>query len=51
MGDFEKAVRTASNQEIALNLIKKGTLNLGDIADATGLTLAEVEELAKKKTA
>ena len=50
MGEFEKAVRIARNQEIALNLIRKGSLSQGDIADVTGLSLAEVEELTKKKT-
>ena len=42
MGEFEKAVRIARNQEIALNLIRKGSLSQGDIADVTGLSLAEL---------
>ncbi len=51
MRDFAEEIRKVSAREIALNLIEKGNNSLEDIADVTGLSLTEVEELAKKKTA
>ncbi len=42
--------RKAQAQKIALALIESGEVSLAGIAKATGIPLAEVEELAKKKS-
>ncbi len=47
MADFVKE----KMYEVARRLIRLGEISLPAIAEATGLTLEEVEELAKKKTA
>ncbi len=53
--DFYKVLRERDRKEqakeIALAFIENGVTNLEVIAKSTGLSLAEVEELAKKKSA
>ncbi len=51
MGDFVKEKERVRVEKIVLALIAGGEISLAGIAAATGLSLAEVEELAKKKSA
>ncbi len=49
--EFYEVLRERDRKQIALALIAGGETSLAGIAKATGLSLAEVEELAKKKSA
>ncbi len=49
MDEFVKEILKAQAQKIALALIESGEVSLDGIAKATGIPLAEVEELAKRK--
>ena len=51
MGDFEREIVRRQAREFALRLISSHKMNLEEIAEMSNLPLAEVEELAKKKTA
>ena len=55
MGEYEKEVFTRAQREksieIAKQLIRLGKNTLEDIAEATGLPIATVQELAGERTA
>ncbi len=51
MADFVKEKERVRVERIVLALIENGVTSLEVIAKSTGLSLAEVEELAKKKSA
>ncbi len=49
--EFYEVLRERDRKQIALALIENGVTSLEVIAKSTGLSLAEVEELAKKRSA
>ncbi len=51
MDEFVKEILKAQAKKIALAVIALGKMSLEEIAEAVDLPLAEVEELAKKKSA
>ena len=51
MEELKDKVALERNRDIALRLISRGKMSFEEIAEATGLTLDEVKELAEKHTA
>ena len=46
---WDREVAEEKSLEIAMNLINKGKLSFEDIAEATGLSIEKVTELARAK--